>query len=477
MNTLIASLFVYKMLVLLSMPAKLIQRLDQLIKTFLWNGKKAKIAYGALQLQNEHGGLKLCNLKWKDIALKVTWVSMVQEDPSMHAIVNRCLSTILKQDIWRCNLNQSDSRLLFNKSPFWTDVLVAWTYINYKRVDQVQDPAHQFIWYNSNICIQNKPFVWQHSLSKGLKTLGQLIQNRAVISARNAMDVYGLSLMEYNSLVSAILSQWKGALKDTEPSDDQLKPIMCLRASQVYAHLCFNETKINHKVEKWAADMNKTITTEDFLQCFQDILKVTNITKYQSFQYRLLHRALVLNTDLYKWKVIQSPMCTLCKTYPETYLRSVHTERKRTRKRKRSKNNRKRSKNISGKHQRKFSLSCLLSLGVGRPLHLFVFCRVVKDIWIHIEELMLSFSEDPVHFDIDMVICNRIINNPCNIKNFICLVTKQYIYRQRSKDETVNFQQLRKIIKSLEASEKYYAMKNNRVKAHLLKWGTQSGTS
>ena len=41
-NTLIASLFVYKMMVLPSIPEPIIKRVDNEIKTFIWNGKKSK---------------------------------------------------------------------------------------------------------------------------------------------------------------------------------------------------------------------------------------------------------------------------------------------------------------------------------------------------------------------------------------------------------------------------------------------------
>ena len=48
-NTLVASLFVYKMMVLPTIPNSTIKNLDNIIREFLWNGKKAKIAYGILQ--------------------------------------------------------------------------------------------------------------------------------------------------------------------------------------------------------------------------------------------------------------------------------------------------------------------------------------------------------------------------------------------------------------------------------------------
>ena len=44
-NTLVVSLFVYKMMVLPFIPNEIIKNIDNQIRNYLWSGKKAKIAY------------------------------------------------------------------------------------------------------------------------------------------------------------------------------------------------------------------------------------------------------------------------------------------------------------------------------------------------------------------------------------------------------------------------------------------------
>ena len=48
---------------------------------FIWKGKKPKIAYNKLVQNIASGGLGLCDLKAKDVALKINWIkkSYVQE--------------------------------------------------------------------------------------------------------------------------------------------------------------------------------------------------------------------------------------------------------------------------------------------------------------------------------------------------------------------------------------------------------------
>ena len=71
-NTLVASLFVYKMMVLPTISKKIIKNVENQMRDFIWNGKKAKIALKTLQNSKREGGLGLVNLGNKDIALKAT---------------------------------------------------------------------------------------------------------------------------------------------------------------------------------------------------------------------------------------------------------------------------------------------------------------------------------------------------------------------------------------------------------------------
>ena len=43
---------------------------------------------------------------------------------------------------------------------------------------------------------------------------------------------------------------------------------------------------------------------------------------------------------------------------------------------------------------------------------------------------MDKLDQDKIHFSTDRVIVNRLMDQPGHIKNFVCLVTKQFIYRQ-----------------------------------------------
>ena len=86
-NTLIASLFVYKMMVLPIIPKSITQNMDNIIREFIWNKKKSKVAYKILQNPKNQGGLALVNLRIKDASLKATWPKILAQEKDYAEIV------------------------------------------------------------------------------------------------------------------------------------------------------------------------------------------------------------------------------------------------------------------------------------------------------------------------------------------------------------------------------------------------------
>ena len=118
-NTLVASLFVYKMMVLPMIPTNIVKNIDNIIRDFIWNKKKSKIAYGILQLPKKEGGLGLVSLEKRDVALKASWPQILSKEQDYAKIVYiQMRNTTLEEDIWRCHLNTEDVKDLKIKNQF-----------------------------------------------------------------------------------------------------------------------------------------------------------------------------------------------------------------------------------------------------------------------------------------------------------------------------------------------------------------------
>ena len=201
-NTLVASIFVHRMLVLPSIPVNMLRTLNSAFTNFLWNNGKPKIALKVLQDAKCNGGLSLVNLEKKDQALKCTWVKIIATEPTMANTAYNQLDYVFKENIWKATIKPEDVNLIFPKAnPFWQDVLRAWAHLNFsENSDSVKT---QIIWYNSLIRIDNKPIMWHQSFKKGLLYCHQLWEAGTSISIRKAMENFGLTIMQFNTLIAA----------------------------------------------------------------------------------------------------------------------------------------------------------------------------------------------------------------------------------------------------------------------------------
>ena len=431
-NTLVASLFYYRMSVIRSIHNKYVMQFDQMVQSFLWDGGRSKIKKHILECSINQGGLKLVNILKRDQALKIAWIQIVRNDTEMENLMYDSISKALGEQVWRCNLDENDVELIMPQDSIWKDVLSAWAKVNYQR--NTVFPRQQIVWWNSRIRIGNSPILWERCLGNGLTYVGQLYPQGSLLSAKTALDRFGLNVMNYNSLISAIPQEWRKICRNSEGSpvteEGRVKYYLYdslitkkYFVSVVYNLLIDDESALEDKRRKWEKDLNTEIQCSQFIACFKNIYRATNITKLRSFQYRLLQRSLITNVQLNKWNIKSTDKCTFCQRESETVL------------------------------------------------HLLIYCPVVAELWVNMELFMNTYNKDPIHFAVDTVLTNRLIYQPVgHIKNAICLMVKYFIYRQRCFNQLPNIHQCKQYIWSIENNEKYYAIKNNNLQKHLKKW-------
>ena len=124
-NTLVASLFVYKMLVLPTMTEKMFRIIQAEIVSYIWGTKRPKIALKILQSSRKQGGLQLVDLRKKDKALKVSWVTILEQEEMYASMVYPMIEPNIRELIWSCTLDKEDVKFLDIKNNFWNDVLLA----------------------------------------------------------------------------------------------------------------------------------------------------------------------------------------------------------------------------------------------------------------------------------------------------------------------------------------------------------------
>ena len=436
-NTLVASLFVYKMMVLPRIPQYVVKNVYNIIRNFIWNDRKSKIAFKILQNPKQHGGLNLVDLTNRDKALKATWPRILSEEKDYAEIVYSIMRCpILKDNIWRCNLKVDDVAVLKIQEEFWQDVLSSWCEYNFYTNNRCEN---QLLWYNSNIRVKNRPFFWKDSYLNGLLYVHQLFSGKKYKSQAQIKQEFGLSELRFNSLKVAISHDLKVFFCTNDKSE--FLPIaphtydMCINDTQchlsrkIYKFLQDDALLVHNKYIKWIQDVGTNFCEGclEFGRKHQSLYKVTNIPKYRSFQYRLLQRGLVTNIQLHKWGMRDTDLCTFCEQDKETLI------------------------------------------------HLFFYCTQVQQLWQDVlEYLQERFGIASLdRFNCRNVILNELEERHASVVNFICLITKQYIYKQKCFRQHLSSVQLLRLISSIENTEKYIAIKNGKIALHTQKWGVR----
>ena len=411
-NSLVASLFIYRMMVLPSLPKTYLYQIEKEMENFLWNGHKPKINLRTLQMDRKDGGANLVNLEKKEKALKCMWPNLLENDIRMKRIVLHLISDILLEDIWKTRLTRKDADACLHTVPtFWRDVLCAWS--EYKT--KTEGPS-SFLWYNSEIRVGNRPILYRKAYHSGLKEIHQLYEQNQPIPPEAASARYDLSVMQYNSLISAIS---KAGLTNCPPTNSSL----AVTTSEVYVALR-RECIPTRLVTRWETRLQEDINYDDFARHFSNLNKITNVPKLRSFQYRLLHRAIVTNRQLYWWKIVSNPSCHFCEKAEESLL------------------------------------------------HLFCLCDEVKVVWTSMKEWMKknNIGYEGLSFSPKNILFNCVHPKPGSVVNLLTLIVKQYVYRKRCLREPLSKQELKTEFYSVKNIEKFIAIKNEKLVTHEKKW-------
>ena len=159
LNSLVGSLFTYKMQFLPCISNNNAIKLNCTIENFIWNGRKPKIRMKTLQASKISGGANLFDIQKRDSALKITWIKRLEVmEPSQKLLAYHFIKPkITNADFWQYNFNYKDIDYVCQAKGFWRDVIKSWSEYNFKAPETLADIMNQSIWCNSLIRVDSKP--------------------------------------------------------------------------------------------------------------------------------------------------------------------------------------------------------------------------------------------------------------------------------------------------------------------------------
>ena len=175
MNTLVNSLFVYKLSALPSPPKQFFNQYKNWVINFVWNNKSPKIGYRKLVQSYERIGLMLVDLKTKEIALKAVWpVRWTDRDPSELSWFYTDLP-VKDSRIWECNMSPQDIDKLSTKivnPPTAYCIWKSWALCTYQdTLDSPEDMLNGILWGNSLVRQNNQPIFEEKLINSNIEQI------------------------------------------------------------------------------------------------------------------------------------------------------------------------------------------------------------------------------------------------------------------------------------------------------------------
>ena len=426
LNTLISSLFVYKMFVMNNLTKRQLKEIEGIFRNFLWNGKKAKIGLSTLMLAKEHGGLRLSDISARQDCFKISWIFR-DNNEILGESMFQSITPELRHLIWKCNLKAEDVRKMLDTNLFWVQVLLAWCKINHGHPSGKSQILDEILWMNSHIVIQGKPFVWRSWLNKGIINVNDILDEYGRI--RN-LETYELPWLEINQMLASIPARWMEVLRGNEWGSvkkclyDDLNGLTSSGSinRRVYNILIFNDKLVDKYRVRWSEKEELFISREEYLLEFNRLPKHAKIIKYRDFQYRVLLCKIVTNADLNDWGMRDSDSCHFCSSQRETLK------------------------------------------------HLFYECTHVRPLLQWLIELC-EICQIEIELTVKNFILSHINVSHYHIINFVCTYMKQFIYRKRCNKEKMSVKAFEKELTNYHEVEFTIAKMERKVAKHKKRWG------
>ena len=172
-NSLMSSLFVYRMQVLPPPSKEQLHEIELTIKDFMWKGRRSKISLDILRNHKLKGGLELADFRSRYISLLLNWVPKLEKNYILQNLAEVFIGKVARDNkIWKANLHVKDINQVINTTEgFWYNMVYEWCKVNYHFAQSKHSILKQHIWLNSDIRVDNKVLLNQEASNKGLNTI------------------------------------------------------------------------------------------------------------------------------------------------------------------------------------------------------------------------------------------------------------------------------------------------------------------
>ena len=404
-----------------------------MITDFIWGKRKAKIKKEVIIQNIENGGLKVPSFIDMIKANKLSWVKRII-DPA--AKWNKIFEDLVSPiSIFYFTTTSLDNEVIQSiPITFYQQIYNVWN--DFKPESNTpQEYVTENIWYNKYIKIasdndrkRKHSFLWQSYYAAGLQKVKDLFRNdRTLISFDEFIRKYGgkCNFLQFQRLKKAIPKHWLDAISNSSVVNFTDTETVCYCKIQnkmidvrIVNTKMFYDMLIKMKYVKPTAIYRWNGLFEIHDTDWESILKLpytaTRETKLQSFQFKVIHRIIACKKWLYMQNILETDKCETC--------------------------------NIE-----------------DNLIHFFVECRLVTTFWKMLENWWNRLAKNKVKITTKHIIFGFYYDKSyfCNI-NYVIILAKWYIYRQKLKDGSICFMNFIVELKNKLCIEEYICTKQGK---------------
>ena len=208
----------------LAIPDYYIQEINKITFNFIWEGKPPKIKKNTIIGEKKDGGLKMCDFKIMEKALKLAWIKRFQEDSqaSWKIIPNHIMHKYGSLTfLTKCNF-ATNTLALENLPIFYEKILNYWSeFKNSTGYDFKSRHKDEILWNNRNILIAKKTVFYKHWCDAGMSKIDNLLNGQnSFLNWQEFRSKFNLNVpfTQYYGLINAIPVKWKTNLENPVPA-------------------------------------------------------------------------------------------------------------------------------------------------------------------------------------------------------------------------------------------------------------------
>lgn len=330
-NSLITSLFQFPCSYIYT-PPEVCKELRKIIVTFLWDGRRPKVAYNTLLIPTSKGGLGLIDLQTRIQAALIQTIRRILHEPRLGsaAYLRGVLSTPDLREYLRAKPNKFPS--VIKALPYYNSMLQLWFKLhNFSPPDETSI-RREMLWGNKWITNKNGPLQNEAWARKGITLVQNLCHHSEgrLLSHVEVAEKYNVkcTFLDMLALRLSIPLQWRESLTanwiqpnffpggpsvqfaENQPPEN----VNNIFAKQAYSSILAANNWENTAFHRWRNHDPATAIGgwDEWERTCRRIYLTTKETKFHSFQFKILHAITPCKKFLKRIRVAVSELCDHC---------------------------------------------------------------------------------------------------------------------------------------------------------------------